>query len=75
MIKHEASNLRAKIGHQHDLELAKKIRELDEFKKQTKTTPMLDVTILEDEPAVAENIFSHAIGAKLRPINIQKWGA
>ena len=74
MIKHEASNLRAKIGHQHDLELAKKIRELDEFKKQTKTTPMLDVTILEDEPVVAENIFSHAIGAKLRPINIQKWG-
>ena len=74
MIKHEAANLREKIGHQHDLELARKIRELDEFKLQTKTTPVLEVAIPEDEPESSDNIFSHLNSAMVRPINIQQWG-
>lgn len=75
MIKHEATNLRTKIREQHDLELAGTIRELNEFKKQTKTSPVLEVTIPEDEPECVENIFSHLASANLRPINIQKWSA
>jgi hypothetical protein len=75
MIKHEAFGLREKISEQHDLELARKIRELDEFKKQTKTTPVLEVPIPEGEPDNTESLFSQLANATVRPINIQQWSA
>lgn len=75
MIKHEAFGLREKISEQHDLELARKIRELDEFKKQTKTTPVLEVPIPEGEPDSTESLFSQLANATVRPINIQQWSA
>ncbi len=75
MIKHEAASLRDKISGQHDLELARKIRELNEFKEQTKTTPVLEIAIPDDEPESTDNIFSHLANATVRPINIQQWGA
>jgi putative transposase len=75
MIKHEAFGLREKISEQHDLELARKIRELDEFKEQTKTTPVLEVPIPEGEPDNTESLFSQLANATVRPINIQQWSA
>ena len=74
MIKHEAFSLREKIGEQHDLELARKIRELDEFKQQTKTTPVLEIPVADDESKTTNSIFSYMADAVVRPINIQRWG-
>ena len=73
MIKYEAFSLREKISEQHDLELARKIRELDDFKAQTKTTPVLEVAIPEGEPDNTESLFSQLTKATVRPINIQQW--
>jgi transposase InsO family protein len=75
MIKHEAAGMRRKIAEQHDLELATIIRQLQEFKEQTKTTPVYEITLSEEETGEDESIFNHLTNATVRPINIQQWSA
>ena len=75
MIRHEAAGMKRKIAEQHDLELAKKVRELNQFKEQVKSTPVLEVDIPEDESDVVGGIFNNLTDSVIRPINIQQWGA
>jgi transposase InsO family protein len=73
MIKHEAAELRRKISRQHDLELAEKIRELDEFKKQTKSTPVWEIEWDEENGGQDLDIFAGNRSSVIRPISIQSW--
>lgn len=75
MIKHEAAGLKRKIAEQNDLELARIIRQMDEFKHQTKTTPVYEFETAEGDEAGDDNVFTRLTTATVRPINIQEWGA
>lgn len=74
MIRHEASELRRKISQQDDLQLAEKIRELDEFKKQTQSTPVLEIDLSDEIGGVESDVISEIPKSVIRPINIQNWG-
>lgn len=75
MIKHEAAGMKRKIAEQHDLELANIIRKLQEFKEQTKTTPVYEFTLPNKEVEESDSIFSNLTNAIIRPVNIQQWSA
>lgn len=73
MIRHEAAELRRKISQRHDLQLAEKIRELDEFKKQTNSNPIWEVEVSEGGDLTEPDFFSKLPSSVIRPINIQNW--
>jgi putative transposase len=73
MIKHEATNLKRKIRFEDDVDLARYVREMNQFREANETAPLLEIELAETNEGPTVD-FSSLRSAHVRPVNIRAWG-
>lgn len=72
LIKHETFSLKSKIKESDNLLLAGLAEQMDEFRKNTNSTPVLEILASKENDS-SSLIFSKLKESNIRPINIQQW--